>query len=283
MTEHSLSAASPRNPAQRRVEVLGERALAASPSTPNLLKPQLYRDALHRLCAGNGAKRSTSALVIPDYAARMAILDFEEFPPGADEQAALLRFRLRKSVPFHIDEAQLAYSVQSNEPKRVEVLAVAIARPILNEYEALFTDAGFRVGLVTPSSIATLRLCDSSVGRGLTLLAKAAGHTLSVLLLEQGRLRLARCLDLSDEENSTRQLSADVIIPFLRQTLAYAEDEIGVPVEQLLLCGFGAETESLGRIAESEFGVRYGALRSRFGPALQDNAGLLGLLEQYVA
>jgi type IV pilus assembly protein PilM len=86
-----------------------------------------------------------------------------------------------------------------------------------------------------------------------------------------------------DEENSTRQLSADVIIPFLRQTLAYAEDEIGVPVEQLLLCGFGAETESLGRIAESEFGARYGALRSRFGPASQDNAGLLGLLEQYVA
>lgn len=278
-----MSVVSPRNPAQPQVEIVGERALAASPSAPNLLKPQLYRDALQRISRAGGAKRATAALVIPDYAARMAILDFEEFPAGAEEQVALLRFRLRKSVPFHIDEAQLAYSVQLNEPGRVEVLAVAIARPILNEYEELFTDAGFRVGLVTPSSIASVPLCAGSDGKGLTLLAKAAGCTLSVFLLEHARVRLVRCLDLSDEGNSVAQPRAEVILPLLQQTLAYAEDQIGIPVEQVLLCGFGSGTASLGRIAESEFGIPYSALHSRFGPASQENAGLLGLLEQYAA
>jgi len=282
ITETSLAGASPRNPGQTKQEVLAERALTASPSAPNLLKPNLYREALPRVSGFGGLKRTATALVIPDYAVRMAILDFEEFPSGEEERAALLRFRLRKSVPFHIDEAQLAYSVQLEEAKRVEVLAVAIARPILVEYESIFTDAGYRVGLVTPSSIATLRLCISAE-KGITLLAKAAGSTLSVLLVEQSRVRLVRSLDLAGEEGEEARREEHNVLPLLQQTLAYAEDQIGQPVSRFLLCGFGRDTDSLGKLAEKEFDVPYMQVRSRFGAASQENAGLLGLLEQYAA
>jgi type IV pilus assembly protein PilM len=281
ITETSLAAASPRNPSQRRQEVLGERALAPSPSAPNVLKPHLFREALPRV-SGAEPKRTAAALVIPDYAVRMAILDFEEFPAGEEERTALLRFRLRKSVPFHIDEAQLAYAIQLDEPKRIEVLAVAVARPILDEYERIFTDAGYRVGLVTPSSIATLRLC-AGAASGLTLLAKAAGSTLSVLLVERGRVRLVRSLDLASTEGEEPEREDRSILPKLQQTLAYAEDQIGQSVGRLLLCGFGQETDSLGKLAQREFGVPYSPVRSKFGPASQENAGLLGLLEQYAA
>ncbi len=258
-----------------------ERALTASPSAPNLLKPHLYREAVQRVAARSALRRMAASVVIPDYAVRMAILDFEEFPQGEEERAALLRFRLRKSVPFHIDEAQLAYSIQLNEPKRIEVLAVAIARPILDEYEGIFTQAGYRVGLVTPSSIGALRLCPRAEN-GLTLLAKAAGSTLSVLLMEQGRVRLVRCLDLTAGEDEELREERSVL-PLLQQTLAYAEDQIGQPVARLLFCGFGPETDSLGRLAQKEFGIPYAPVRSKFGTPSQENAGLLGLLEQYAA
>ncbi len=219
--------------------------------------------------------------MVPDYAVRMAILDFEDFPAGEEERTALIRFRLRKTVPFHIEEAQLAHSIQKEEPKHIEVLAVAIARPILDEYESIFIDAGYRVGLVTASSIATLRLC-SSAEKGLTLLAKAAGSTLSVLLLEQSRVRLARCLELGGEEEEVKR-EEHKVLPFLQQTLAYAEDQIGESVSRLLLCGFGTDTETLGRLVQKEFGIPYAPVRSQFGAAAQENAGLLGLLEQYAA
>ena len=137
MTETSLASASPRSAARQRSEVLVERALTASPAAPNLLKPQLYSEALARSIPV--LKRTAAALVIPDYAVRMAILDFEEFPPGEEERLALLRFRLRKTVPFHIDEAKLSYSIQVQQPQNVEVLVVAIAKPILEEYESIFT------------------------------------------------------------------------------------------------------------------------------------------------
>jgi type IV pilus assembly protein PilM len=279
MTEAALASASPRAPGQQKSDVLVERALTASPAAPNLLKPQLYRDALARSVPD--VKRTAAALVIPDYAVRMAILDFEEFPSGDEERSALLRFRLRKTVPFHIDEAKLSYAVQVQEPRHIEVLAVAIAKPILQEYESIFTAAGYRVGLVAPSCLATLRLCPNA-DRGLTLLAKMAGSTLSVLLLDNGIVRLIRCLDLAGNEDSQAG-EEQAVGPVLQQTFAYAEDQINQPVTRLLLCGFGNETDNLGRFASREFGIPYAPVLSRFGTAAQENAGLLGLLEQYAA
>ena len=277
-----MACASPRSPGPPTQENFIEHAASASPAAPNVLKPQLYRDALQRITSGSSLKRNAAAIVIPDYAVRMALLDFEEFPSGEEERVALLRFRLRKTVPFHIDEAQLAYSIQAEEPRHIEVLAVAIARPILNEYEALFSDAGYRVGLVTPSSIGALGLCASNE-KGLVLLAKVAGSTVSALLLQQGRIRLVRCLDLAAGEGEPVKSREETVLPLLQQTLAYAEDQIGERVSRLILCGFGSATESVGKLAQQEFGLPYAVVSSRFGAASQENAGLLGLLEQYAA
>ena len=211
----------------------------------------------------------------------MAILDFDEFPSGEEERIALLRFRLRKTVPFPIDEAKLSYIVQVQEPQHVEVLAVAIANPILEEYETLFTSAGYRVGLVTPSCLAALPLCGGTE-HGLTLLAKKAGSTLTVLLLENAAVRLVRCLDLTgNEEGEGTAHEERAVEPVLQQTVAYAEDQINQPVSRLLLCGFGKETDTLGRFATREFGIPYAHVRSKYGTASQENVGILGLLEQY--
>jgi len=222
------------------------------------------------------------ALVIPDYAVRMAILDFEAFPAKPEDRIRLLQFRLRKSVPFPIEEAQLAHSIQSEEKGRIEVLVVTVARPILEEYEGIFTDAGFRLGLVQPSSIAALRLCDREE-TGLTVLVKAAGPTLSVILVDRGRVRMIRSLDLAGEETEWQRPGAESMMPLLHQTFAYCEDQFGQKAARLLLCGFGPDTDSLAELTELEFGVPTLVARSKFGIASQENAGLLGLLEEYAA
>ncbi|MBV9442442.1 MAG: hypothetical protein JO217_07080 [Acidobacteriaceae bacterium] len=283
LTELTLSGVSPRAPGQQRHEFLDERGLMASPAAPNVLKPQLYTEVLRRFAKSSGSKKApAAAIVIPDYAVRMAILDFEQFPSSEEERLALLRFRLRKSVPFHVDEAQLSYSIQFEEAKRLEVLAVAIARPILSEYENIFTDAGFRVGVVAPSSLAALRLFGSA-GEGLTLVAKSAGDTLSVLLIERGRVRLVRCLDFCANGESNGVTVEEGVLSSLRQTVAYAEDQLGKPVSQLMLCGFGDETDDVGSRARTLLGIPYAPVRSKFGAATQANAGMLGLLEFYSA
>lgn len=268
------------NPLQSRLERTGERALTPSPSAPNLVRPESFRQIVDRVAPVSGSRRNSAALIIPDYAFRMTVLDFEDFPAGEEERLALLRFRLRKSVPFHVEDAKLAYSVQLQEAKRIEVLVVAIARAILLEYEAVLTEAGYRVGLVLPSTLAALPLF--TTGNGLTLVMKAAGTTLSVLLLQAGRVRLARCLDLSAGEDPV-EYTSDSVLDLVQQTVAFAEDQIGTKVDRVLLCGFGDRTESIGMLAQSEFAVPYENVRSKFGFPAQENAGLLGLLERFAA
>jgi type IV pilus assembly protein PilM len=239
--------------------------------------------------ASGPAKRGNAALVIPDYAVRMAVLDFEQFPAGEAERSALVRFRLRKSVPFPIDEARLAYSVQFTNEKLVEVLAVAIAKPILEDYERIFLDAGYRLGMVLPSVVATLPLCEVSAG-SVTLLAKTSGFTLSVVLLEPGRARLVRCVDLTSgeeadglPERASSLESSEILMPLLQQTLAYAEDQLGQSVSRIVLGGFESQAEALSAKIVNYLNIPCHTLHSKFGDAGLENAGLLGLLEKYAA
>ena len=282
ITEQGIAWAQTRDPGQARTQLMPEKIFAVSPSTANLLRHDALRGALPKFGNGGGQAHGKAALAIPDYASRMAVLDFEEFPTDPDQRLALVRFRLRKSVPFPIDEAQLSCSVQgaSEAQRRVEVLAVAIARPILEEYEQVLRQQGFQVGVVVPSSLAALSLC-SAAAEGLTLFARASGMILSLILLEQNHVRIVRCIDLSSETEPDAGIAT--VTTLLQQTVAYAEDELGQRVRQLVLCGFGGHAGVIGSMFEDEFGLAWEPLRSRFGTVSQDNAGLFGLAEQYAA
>jgi hypothetical protein len=152
--------------------------------------------------------------------------------------------------------------------KKVEVIAATIARSVLTEYETLLRNFGYQVGLVVPSSLAALPLYPVLPG-ALTLVAKLSGSVFSIVVL-----------DLASEE-SLPEDQPELMSTLLQQTFAFAEDEWNRPVQHLVLCGFGSATDDMGAVFEREFGVSWTPLRSRFGAPVQENAGLLGMLEQY--
>lgn len=302
VNESGLAYASPSAAGAPVSEAVPPSSLLPSPSSPNVLNPEAFRAALTRIAPTGGGRKPTAGLVLPDYAVRMAILDFDQWPDDAAQRASLVRFRLRKSVPFAIEDAQISYSMQRRPAAgaggagATEILTVAMDRRILNEYEGIFTDSGFRVGLVMPAGVACLSLfpeAASVAGRAsLSLLLKLSGAILTVLLLEGEAIRLVRCVnftepvavDVEAEAIAPARLfsAVDDTVPVLTQTLAYAEDEIGHRVDRLLLSGFGDAAAELGSVAELEFQLRWDVLRSRFAPA-QTYGGLLGLLERYAA
>jgi hypothetical protein len=73
------------------------------------------------------------------------------------------------------------------------------------------------------------------------------------------------------------------MMPLLQQTFAYAEDQLGESVTQVILCGFENETERLGSRILEDFRIPFLALKSKLGSASLENAGLLGMLEKYAA
>src|SRR6266700_2638306 len=73
-------------------------------------------------------------VVVPDAAVRVLLLDFDQLPGKAAEALPVVRFRLKKLLPFDADDAVLSYQVMSSGKSGVQVVAVAIPKSVLDEY-----------------------------------------------------------------------------------------------------------------------------------------------------
>ncbi len=246
--------------------------LEVSPLKENVADPDEFVKSVRLVTGGQQAKkRREVALILPDYCTRMTVLDFDSFPSDAKEQASLVRFRVKRSVPFDADAAALSYFPQHSGDKtvkRVDVVVAVAPLEIVARYEAPFRTAGMNPGLVTTSALAALELAPEA---GLSVLAKLTGHTLTVVVRQGYVVKLVRCLEMPS--NGLEDVAA-VLLP----TFVYVEDNLGRPPERLLLCGFGARTPEAKERFGEELGVEVEPLRSALGAPGEHNAGLLGYL-----
>ncbi len=245
---------------------LREGVLNVSPLRDNVIDEDSFSQTVRSLVPA--LRQKEVALILPDFATRTAVLDFDGFPSEPKEQAALIRFRLKRSLPFDAETAALSYFAQLSSRKRIDVVAVLAPQEIVERYEAPFRAAGMNPGLVTTSSMAALELAPEA---GLSVIAKLTGRALSVLVREKSTLKLVRCLEL-------QSAGLDDVSAVLAPTLVYIEDNLGGRAERLILCGFGAQSEEAQRQFETELGLSVETLRSPLGAPGENNAGLLGYL-----
>jgi type IV pilus assembly protein PilM len=243
--------------------------LTVSPLKENVVDTDDFMMAVRALSGTQTArKRKDVALILPDFSARISVLDFDNFPADAKEQASLIRFRLKRSVPFDVETAAMSYWVQSGAHKKVDAVVVMAPLEIVSRYESPFRTAGMNPGWVTTSSIAALELAPQA---GLSVMAKLTGRVLTVLVRDKGALKLVRCLEMPSAE-------LEDVDAVLAPTFVYVEDSMGARPESLLLCGFGERSdEAEGRFRE-ELGVPVETLQSPLGTPGENNAGLLGYL-----
>ncbi len=211
--------------------------------------------------------------MLPDYCSRTTVLDFDSFPPVLEEQLALARFRVKRTVPFDVDDALIAVYPQPRKSgaKGLDVLTVAIGREIASQYTVPFHNAGFQCGLITLSGLAALSLDDANPeAPAQWIQVKLAGRALTVCLVDRGALRMFRCVEIE-------QAGVPEMVEILAPTLAYAEDELGERPARLRLCGFGAH-EELGDALGAELGLAVERVHSPLGALAVSNAGLLGML-----
>ncbi len=269
VSEAGIAAARITSRAELEFQPFRPGTISVSPVKENVEDPDEFVMAVRSVSATQAArKKKDVALILPDYSARISVLDFDQFPSDAKEQASLIRFRVKRSVPFDVDSAAMSYFAQPGEKGRMDVVVVMAPLEIVSRYEAPFRTAGMNPGYVTMSSLAALELAPEA---GLSVMAKLTGRVLTVLVRDKSVLKLARCVELPAVE--MEDLS-DVLIP----TFIYIEDNLGRPAEKLILCGFGARTEEAGERFARELGIENEPLRSPLGVPGENNAGLLGYL-----
>ncbi len=231
-----LAAALP-SPGQQPVyafQPLPAGALAPGIGEPNLRAPEAVASAI-RSALGQVSPRSRAVtLIVPDTVVRVFVLDFDSLPTKAAEAYPVLRFRLRKMVPFDVEHAGLSYQVLTESKVECKVLAAVIPGPILAEYEAAVRAAGYEPGAVLPSSLAALEAIDSL---NAVLGANLSGMALTTSITNGHDLLLYRTLDLPEDPS----LRLQEVQRGIAVASAFFEDRLGVRPDKLYFSGnYGA-------------------------------------------
>jgi hypothetical protein len=151
---------------------------------PNIADPVRFRQALKGALERSGVLGGARvALVLPDTVARVSLL------PGADvpvrkprEVEDVLRFRLKKVLPFEVREARLAWTTagsRAGDP----VLAVAAMDTVVGGYEEACRSLGLEPGLVELAGLALARTAAAGRPDGDRLLVNWDDGYVSLVLL----------------------------------------------------------------------------------------------------
>jgi type IV pilus assembly protein PilM len=202
-------------------------ALAVTPGLEaNLLDPPAISAALKAALGKVQPRVRSVTLVVPDAAVRVFVLDFDTLPSRQDEAVPVLRFRLRKSVPFDVEDAGISYQVLSEGSARLErqwkVLAAVMPGPVLGEYEAVVRGAGYEPGAVLPASLAAIAALSAEETHEAMLIVNLAARSMTATIVSGNDILLYRTVELPREADELRaevQRSIAVAMAFYEDTL----------------------------------------------------------------
>jgi Tfp pilus assembly PilM family ATPase len=153
LAAHQVSAAS----VQRRGGAVAVAAHAAEPLPEGALVPSLTSanvqdraailDALGRVFERVGRARRVG-LVVPDLVAKVSLVRFDQVPARAPDLDQLVRWQVRKTAPFAIEDAQVSFVPGLRTPDGQEFVVSLARRAVVAEYESLCADLGAHAGLV---------------------------------------------------------------------------------------------------------------------------------------
>jgi hypothetical protein len=125
---------------------LAEGALVPSALSRNVHDPGELARAIHEALEPLPARAAVVTLVLPHGASKVALLDV----PRGHEPAEYARFRLGASLPYPVAEAVVDFLPLEGG----RLLAAAVRRDVVAEYESLVARVGIRVGRIDLAPLA---------------------------------------------------------------------------------------------------------------------------------
>ena len=259
-------------------EPLPDGALVPALTSANTQDRPRVLMALNRVLEKLGRPRRIG-LVVPDVVAKVSLVKFEKVPPRAQDLDQLVRWQVRKTAPFPIDEAQVSHVPGLRAADGQEFIVSIARRDVVAEYETLCAEGGAHAGLV---DLATFNVVNAVLAGGSApaadwLLVNVAADYASIALLRGPHLIFFR-----NRAADTEGTLADLV----HQTAMYYEDRLqGAGFTRVIIAGTAGprhadDVDEVRRSLEERLGARVDTVDPRGAAALTDRiAAAPALLE----
>jgi len=240
------------------LEECAARELAPGSVVPDLVENNIRQRETVRAgvesALGSVAGRARDVIaIVPDGAVRVMLVDFDTLPSDLGEALGVVRFRLKKSLPFDVEKAKVSFHAQKLSDE-VRVVAAVGLTTVIEDYESVFREAGYSPGVVLPSMLAALGAAD---GKRPTMVVKVDAHTTSIAILNEDQLQLFRTLENSRGVTITGEQLAEEVYP----SVVFFQDTYHLNIERIYVAGL------------SEAGGAAPALRAQTGADVQELVG----------
>jgi len=242
----------------RSLEACAARELAPGSVIPDLVEGNLRQrgavsGALQSALSSVAGRSRDVIAIVPDAAVRVVLLEFDTLPSDSEEAAGVVRFRMKKSLPFDVDKARVSYHAQKTVDGIRVVAAVALAT-VVEDYEAALHDAGFSPGVVVPSMLAALGAAE---GQRPTLVVKVDARTTSIAILNADQLQLFRTLENTRGVTITGEQLAEEVYP----SVVFFQDTYHLNIEKIFVAGL-ADTGNAAPALRAQTGAEVAELIS---------------------
>ena len=228
------------------VEGLPAGAVVPTLASKNILEPAAVTTAVRTVLGRLGTRVSRAALVLPDAAAKVSLIHFDHIPAKRDDLDQLVRWQVRKSAPFSIDDACVSYTpCARGADGSGEFVVVLARRSVIEEYEQVCADAGTYVGLIdlTSLSVLNLLLASSRVPTGDWLAIYMRPEDTSIAIVRDGHVIFFRNRPEGDHDSLT---------DLVHQTAMYYQDRLsGQGFARVLVGGSGRAPDSVDAARQS--------------------------------
>jgi type IV pilus assembly protein PilM len=217
--------------AAHAIEILPDGALVSSLTAANIVDRAAVAAALDRVLERIGRPKRV-ALVVPDPVAKVSLVRFERVASRAKELDELIRWQVRKTAPFPIEEAQISYVAGQQTAEGHEFVVTLARRDVIEGYEQVCAGAGVHAGIV---DLATFNVVNAVLAgtptapAGDWLLVNVAPDYVSLAILRGPHLIFFR-----NRAAETDGTLADLV----HQTAMYYQDRLsGTGFGRVLLAG----------------------------------------------
>jgi hypothetical protein len=186
---------------------------------------------MFELFGKSGTKPGRVSLILPDNFAKVSIVSLPERPANRKLLREMLRFKLRRSVPFRLEDATISsFGLPGPGPEHHLLVAVML-RSVIEQYEAALEKVGARPGLVelcTPSLFNLVRpdLASSTAQGADAALLNCTRNYFTLMVVRGDRVVFFRCKSYAGGEDVDAGSRLAVMGRELTSSLSYYTDKL---------------------------------------------------------
>ena len=227
------------------IETLPPGALVPSLTADNIQDRAAVAAALGRVFDRIGGRPRRIGLVVPDLVARVSIVRFEKVPQRSQDLDQLVRWQVRKTAPFPIEEGQVSYVPGGRAADGQDFIVSLARRQVVEDYERLCAEAGAYAGIVDLATFNVINvvLAGPAPPSSDWLLVNVADDYASIAIVRGEHLIFFR-----NRASETDGTLADLV----HQTAMYYEDRLkGEGFARVFLAGGGHAAADVGQVRRS--------------------------------